>query len=185
MIIKSFAEPGRGDPGPSFEDFYAGHAGRLITQLYLVAGSMEEARDCVQDAFARAWLHWDELRRDGANPVAWVNTVGYRIAVSGWRRRRAARRALDRSGPAQVIPPPSPDTVAVAAALARLTPGQRAVVVLHYYADLRVEEIAAALNLTPSGVKSRLARARTALGPLLSERIDDPPADQEEEAHRG
>jgi len=158
--------------GMSYDEFYTAHAGRLVSQLYLIAGSMEEARDCVQDAFARAWLHWDTLSGDGANPVAWVHTVAYRIAVSGWRRRQAQRRALQRHGPPRAAPPPSPDAVAVAAALSRLPAGQRAVIVLHYYQDLPVDAIAQALKLSPSGVKTRLVRARAALAPLLR---DDAP----------
>ena len=154
----------------TFEAFYAVHSGRLVGQLYLVAGSLEEARDCAQEAFARAWLHWDRLRRDDANPVAWVHQVGYRIAISGWRRRQAHRRALHRSGLPDPAAPPSADAVAVARALSHLPEGQRAVIVLPYYQDLPVEEIARILELSPSGVKSRLARARAALDPLLSDR---------------
>lgn len=153
----------------SFAAFYAAHAGQLVARLYLVAGSMEEARDCVQDAFARAWLRWDTLSRPEANPVAWVHTTGYRIAISGWRRRQAHRRAVERHGAPRPAPPPSPDAVAVASALAQLPPGHRAVIILHYFEDQPIERIARVLALTPSGVKSRLARARVALAPLLAD----------------
>jgi RNA polymerase sigma-70 factor (ECF subfamily) len=164
----------------SFEEFYTANAGRLVAQLYLVAGSMEEARDCVQDAFARAWLHWEALSRPDANPVAWVHTVGYRIAISGWRRRQAHRRALERHGTPRPAPPPSPDAVAVAAALAELPPGHRAVIILHYFEDQPIEQIARVLKLTPSGVKPRLMRARATLAPLLAEH--DPNAKEADRA---
>ena len=55
----------------------------------------------------------------------------------------------------------------MAAALARITPDQRAVVVLHHVMDLPVEQIAEELQVAPGTVKSRLARARQALAPLL------------------
>jgi RNA polymerase sigma-70 factor (ECF subfamily) len=158
-----------GPPGDTFEAFYAANAGPLVGRLYLVAGSMDEARDCVQEAFARAWVRWDTLRRHDSNPAAWVHTVAYRIVISGWRRRQAQRRALHRHGLPDPVPAPSPDAVAVAEALSRLPAGQRAVIVLHYYEDLSVEQIANALKLSPSGVKSRLMRARAALAPLLEE----------------
>jgi len=153
----------------TFERFYTAHAGRLVGQLYLVAGSMDEARDCVQEAFARAWVHWENLRHQNTEPVGWVYTVAYRIIMSRWRRSQAQRRALHRHGQPPPEPPPSADAVAVARALAALPAGQRAVIVLHYYQDLPVDEIARALGLSPSGVKSRLMRARAALAPLLAD----------------
>ncbi len=71
------------------------------------------------------------------------------------------------------MPGPSADAVAVTHALAGLPHGQRAAVVLHYFVGLRVEEIADVLGLTPSGVKTRLMRARAALGPLLQDEVTD------------
>jgi len=152
-----------------FEELYAGNFPRLVRQLYFVTGDAEEARDCVQEAFARAWMRWSRLDRGTDDPVAWVWTVGYRIAVSRWRRQVAGRR-LQRGLPeAGAVPGPDPDAVAIAQALRRLPLGQRAVVVMHYYEGLRVEEISGLLGVSASGVKSRLMRARRALGPLLEE----------------
>jgi RNA polymerase sigma-70 factor (ECF subfamily) len=59
--------------------------------------------------------------------------------------------------------------IAVRDALAALPQGQRAALVLHYYEGLPVEKIATVLGLSVSGVKSRLARGRAALVPLLDE----------------
>jgi RNA polymerase sigma-70 factor (ECF subfamily) len=159
--------------GRGFEDLYAAHLARLVTQVYFVTGDVEEARDCVQEAFARAWLRWDRLSREVSDPIAWVSTVAYRIAVSGWRRRQVSGRAVRRLGPPPPMPGPSADAVAVTRALAGLPHGQRAAIVLHYFVGLRVEEIAGVLGLTASGVKSRLARARAALGPLLEDEESD------------
>jgi RNA polymerase sigma-70 factor (ECF subfamily) len=159
--------------GGGFEDLYAAHLARLVTQVYFVTGDVEEARDCVQEAFARAWLRWDRLSREAVDPIAWVSTVAYRIAVSRWRRRQASGRALRRLGPPPAVPGPSPDAVAVTHALAGLPHGQRAAVVLYYFVGLRVEEIADVLGLSSSGVKTRLMRARAALGPLLQEEVND------------
>ena len=47
----------------AFEALYLGNLNRLVSQLYLVTGDLEEARDCVQEAFSRAWLRWDRLQR--------------------------------------------------------------------------------------------------------------------------
>jgi RNA polymerase sigma-70 factor (ECF subfamily) len=159
----------RGTSGDSFEAFYAGSATRLATQLYLVTGDLEEARDCVQEAFARAWLRWGTLEQEVGDPHGWVYTVGYRIAVSRFRRRLAFSRALRLTPPPGSIPGPSPEVIAVRDALATLPHGQRAALVLHYFAGLPVDAIASTLGISPSGVKSRLARGRAALAPLLAE----------------
>jgi RNA polymerase sigma-70 factor, ECF subfamily len=166
----------------TFEEFYAGSARRLLTQLYLVTGDVEEARDCLQEAFARAWLCWDDagLRDTGrGDPFGWVYTVGYRIAVSRFRRRLAFGRALRRTPVVAPVSGPGPDVTAVRDALATLPHGQRAVLVLHYYQGLTVDEVAGVLALTPSAVKSRLVRGRAALAPLLTEDLPEP-----EGAHR-
>ena len=46
-----------------FDAFYASTVHRLTGQLSLLTGDREEARDCVQEAFERAWLRWDTVRR--------------------------------------------------------------------------------------------------------------------------
>jgi len=157
------------DGTSTFTDFYLRSRGRLATQLFFVLGDAEEADECLQEAYARAWLRWERLRKEAAEPAAWVYTVAYRIAVSRWRRRNVHARAVRRCAPTAAAREPSVDTVAVRDALARLPHGQRAVLVLHYYEGLGVDEIAQVLGLSASGVKSRLARGRAALLPLLDD----------------
>lgn len=79
-----------------------------------MTGDVEEARDCVQEAFARAWLRWDGLAR-AHDPVAWVYTVSYRIAVSRFRRTMVHRRMVGRLAAGDrdaALPGPSPDAIA-------------------------------------------------------------------------
>jgi RNA polymerase sigma-70 factor, ECF subfamily len=68
-----------------FDAIYAATAPRLVGQLYLLIGDLSEAQDCVQEAFARAWLRWDSLTDGRGDPVGWVKTTAYRLAVSHWR----------------------------------------------------------------------------------------------------
>ena len=162
-----------GAPGPAFEALYTATADRLVAQLYVVTGDVEEARDCVQEAFARAWLRWDQLCRRAEDPAAWIYTVSYRIAVSRFRRTVVHRRVVRRlaaGDPDAALPEPSPDTVAVRDALARLPQGQRAALLLHYYRGLPVNDVARTLGVTVGTVKSRLARGRAALQPFLDPR---------------
>src|SRR6476469_8361507 len=96
-----------------FDELYAASFARLVRQLHLLTGSSEEARDCVQEAFARAWTHRRTLSR-GQHPEAWVRQTAHRLAVSRWRRLQLAQRHHDRAlAPDAVAPPPNPDHVAL------------------------------------------------------------------------
>src|ERR1700752_2706155 len=102
-----------------FDELYHASFRRLTAQVYALTGDLEEARDCVQEAFARAWSHRRRLDRAGSqgHPEAWVRTTAYRIAVSRFRRVLLGRRDPDRAlAPASASAPPAPDHVAVVAA---------------------------------------------------------------------
>ncbi|WP_331272468.1 sigma factor [Motilibacter aurantiacus] len=79
-----------------FSAFYAATAPRMVQHLFLLTGDLSRAQECVQDAYAQAWRRWPHLQ-DG-DPAAWVRRVGWRLAVSDWRRRAAFWRALARHG---------------------------------------------------------------------------------------
>lgn len=146
-----------------FDQFYAASAQRITAQIHAMIGDQEEARDCVQEAFARAWSQRHRFA-DVAHPEAWVRTTAYRLAVSRWRRAVRSRRPADRAvGPAAVVEGPSEDYVHLVAALARLPRAQRQAIVLHHLADLPVAEVAAELDVSPNTVKTRLRRGRAAL----------------------
>ena len=153
-----------------FDDFYLATAPRVLSHLYLITGDMGEAQDCAQEAYSRAWQRWDTLTAQGNQPpLAWVRSVGCRLAISNWRRARAQARAWVRHGPGSEAAGPSADVVAVRQALAQLPTGQRVAIVLHHFADLRVEDVAAELKVPVGTVKARLSRGRAALAVLLGE----------------
>ena len=152
-----------------FDDFYAASFRRLVHQLHAMTGDRDEAQDCVQEAFVRAWSHRRQLDR-ARSPEAWVRTTAYRLAVSRWRRtarsRRDADRALQPAGHGQA---PSEDHVAVIAALRQLPEAQRRALVLHHLCDLPVDAVAAETGAPTGTVKARLSRGRAALAALLGE----------------
>lgn len=150
-----------------FDAYYAASFHRLVGQLSVMLGDRDEAADCVQEAFVRAW---DHRRRLEERPDAWMRTTAYRIGVSRWRRRRVARRAPDRAlQPATVGAPPEPHHVALMAALRTLPEPTRRVIVLHHLCDLSVEQVAHEIGAPTGTVKSRLTRGRAALAQLLSD----------------
>ena len=152
-----------------FDAFYAASYSRLVHQLHAMIGDREEAADCVQEAFARAWSRRSSLDTAHA-PEAWVRTTAYRLAVSRWRRVSRGRRDPDRAlQPTDHAGPPSPDRVALVAALQQLPADQRRALVLHHLCDLSVAEVAAEVGSPTGTVKARLSRGRNALHALLSE----------------
>jgi RNA polymerase sigma-70 factor (ECF subfamily) len=157
-----------------FEELYTSAFGRLVGQLFLVTGDLHEAEEVVQEAFTRAAGRWPRLREYDI-PEQWVRRVAINLATDGRRRvrRRLAVLAQLDAEAAAVVPPISVDGLAVAA-WATLPRRQRQVVVLHYLLDLPVREVASQLSMPVGTVKSRLARARSALAAQLDVEIDRP-----------
>lgn len=154
-----------------FDDLYARSFRPLVRQLYALTGDAEEARDCVQEAFVRAWSRRRTLDADG-HPEAWVRTTAYRLAVSRWRRLVRGRRAPDRAmATPTAVEPVDEAHVALVAALRRLPFEQREALVLHHLADLPVAEVAAQVGVPEGTVKARLSRGRAALAALLADDV--------------
>jgi RNA polymerase sigma-70 factor (ECF subfamily) len=154
-----------------FDDFYDASFARITNQVYAMIGSRDEAEECVQEAFVRAWAHRRKLDR-AEYPDAWVRTTAYRLAVSRWRRTTRGRRPTDRAlGAATETAPPSETHVALVTALRQLPEAQRQALVLHHLADLPVHQVAREVGVPEGTIKARLSRGRAALAALLS---DDP-----------
>jgi len=152
-----------------FDDFYNASFARITGQVYAMIGSRDEAEECVQEAFVRAWAHRRKLDR-AEYPEAWVRTTAYRLAVSRWRRTTRGRRPADRAlGAATETAAPSETHVALVAALKQLPQAQRQALVLHHLADLPVQQVAREVGVPEGTIKARLSRGRAALAALLSD----------------
>ncbi len=153
-------------PGDDFEEFYQANYGRLVTVLFAVLGDRPGAEDAVQEAFSRAFARWPRLSGYDL-PEAWVRRVALRIAIDSGRlqRRRSAAsarltvadlaEACEQSGALPLTP--------VGVALMRLPLREREVLVLHYVADMSVEQISADRGIPAGTVKDRLAAGRRRL----------------------
>lgn len=163
----------------TFDEFYGASFQRITGQVYAMIGNRDEAQECVQEAFARAWAHRRKL--DSAeHPEAWVRTTAYRLAVSRWRRTTRARRPMDRAlGAPTETAAPSEAHVALVAALRQLPEAQRQALVLHHIADLPVHDVAREVGVPEGTIKARLSRGRAALAALLA---DDRPGGLQEGA---
>jgi RNA polymerase sigma-70 factor (sigma-E family) len=150
-----------------FTEWAAGAQRRLLRSAYLLTGDLHRAEDLVQEALVKVALRWPRLS-DG-NPTAYARTIIVRDNISWWRRKRD----LPMSSP-QLLAEVSTDLEAalvVRRSLDRLTPKQRAVVVLRHFDDLSELDTAAALGVSVGTVKSQnsaaLARLRDGAPELL------------------
>ena len=166
----------------SIRDFLTGDYRRLVAGLSLASGSQATAEDAVQEALARAWERAERGERI-VSLKAWVAVVATNIMRSGFRRVLAERRAAALSGAAAI--PARAQTVAatddrvdVARAIKSLPRRQREVLILRYFADLGLVDIARALGSSEGAVKATLHRARGALARALGEPTEEEETDR-------
>ncbi len=148
-----------------FDDFYSAAFPQLMAQLYAFVGDRLEAQDVVQEALCRAFAKWKTIS-GYQDPFTWVRRVAWNLATSRFRRQRTVRVFL-RAQREEHVQGPSPDRVALVAALAKIPAQLRLALVLHYIGGLTVAEIALQEEVAEGTVKSWLARGRTALGRQL------------------
>src|SRR5262245_27701799 len=158
-------------------DLYHASYRKLVAQVYAFTTDLTEAQDAVQEAFARALARRGQLG-DVDAPEAWLRTVAVNIVRRRWRRRQLLNTILLRERPLTKMleDAPEPDSADLREALATLPRPYREVIVLHYLADLPVDEVAAILEVPVGTVKSRLSRGREALKGLLDD-VEAPPLD--------
>jgi RNA polymerase sigma-70 factor (sigma-E family) len=148
-----------------FAAYFTARRDTVRRTAYLLCGDWHFADDLTQMAFVRLAQSWRRVQeRDALD--SYVQTILFRVFLAEnrrWFRRR--ERAT-----AEFTDPVVGDTaeavsrrLAVTAALRRLPPGQRAVVVARYFADLSVAATAEALSCSPGTVKSQAARALSTL----------------------
>jgi RNA polymerase sigma-70 factor (ECF subfamily) len=148
----------------AFDILYRSSRVRLAVQIAALTGDPTEASDLVQEAFVRAWSHWDRIATYD-DPEGWVRRVAYHLAVGRWRRTRKLVLRPD------VLRDPTEsagEQLALLVALRSLPLHERRAIVLHYLADLSVEETASELSAPVGTVKSWLSRGRTRLSQELN-----------------
>jgi RNA polymerase sigma-70 factor (ECF subfamily) len=156
-----------------FDDFFVFDYPKLVAALTLLTGDGEVARDAVDEAAARAWEAVRRGKRIESLP-AWVRVVALNVARGRYRRRAAERRATERLRRLTVHTTVADAGVAIDThrALLHLPRRQREVVVMHYFLDLPVDDIATQLGITAGTVKTSLHRARQALADVLGDGND-------------
>jgi RNA polymerase sigma-70 factor (ECF subfamily) len=156
---------------------------------YRMLGNAAEAEEAAQETFLRAYTHLHSY--DPQRPFrSWLLSIGSHYCIDRLRRRRVTWLSFEdeiaapegsnggAATPTQIrlaSQQPNPESVVVQheredqvrQLLATLSPTDRAAITLRYWYDYSYEEIAQALNLTVSAVKSRLHRARRGLAEMM------------------
>jgi len=148
-------------PREGVEAVYRADAERLWRAVYAFAGDAEIASDSVAEAFAQL-LHRGAAVRD---PAAWTWRAAFRISAGALKARGSAHLGPD-TAVEHVDRYGDPDLLA---ALRQLPDAQRAAVILFYYADLPIREIASRLGSNSLAVRANLSRGRGRLRQLLGD----------------
>jgi RNA polymerase sigma factor (sigma-70 family) len=152
----------------AFEELWAAEYPSVAWTAYLIVGRWDEAVDIASEAFTRTYQHWRRVSRY-ERPSAWVHRTATNLAISTTRKTRPAPATEEPFAPSPETPDP-----ALSNALLRLTPAQRAAIVLRYYLDWSVEDTAKALRKRPGTVTALTHQGMTRLRELLVEEpLDD------------
>jgi RNA polymerase sigma-70 factor (sigma-E family) len=162
-----------------FTAFAEAASSRLLNTAYLLCGDWHTAEDLTQTALARVFASWHRIREPDAVHAYARRTLLNAYFVDCRRTRRGEILIAELPDPGErATPGAAPELrLALMDALATLPPRARAIVILRYWEDLSVDQVAAQLGCSAGNVKSQssrtLARLRRLLGDIHSE--DDMP----------
>lgn len=168
-VVAPAARTGEKVGHAGFEAVFQNHYRRLVRSMALACGNEDLAADLVQQAFAQLWASWPRISRY-ESPATWVA----RVAISRLRdHERSVRRLvaallrLERTTDSRCLS--SGEHLDITAALARLPLRQRLAVVLYYFDDRSISQVASLLDVSEGTVNRHLFRAREALRSYLGE----------------
>ena len=149
-----------------FIEFATISSPRLRRTAFLLCGDWHTAEDLARTTLAKMFGSWRRISRKDA-----ADTYATRILINTYladMRRKRVGEVLTDTLPEYPVHPQAPETrLVVIDALAALPPRARAVVVLRYWSDLSVEQVAAMLGCSAGNVKSQSSRGLATLRNLL------------------
>lgn len=134
------------------------HYAPLAGWCAALVGDVDVAHDLAAEAFTRLLGRWSTVRQ----PKPFLYAVAANLARDHWRREAHDRRLVDRAGSTLVEQQPAVDPW-LRDLVERLPQRLRVPVLLHYYADLPVADVAAVLHRPEGTVKRLLSEGRAAL----------------------
>lgn len=154
--------------------FFKAEYERVVRTVELILGDHEASLDVAQDAFARLYRSWHRVSRY-EQPSAFVRRIAINLAISCLRRRRVQEKALGKLLPGTTEITVSDDSIL--GAVRQLPPAQRAAVVLFYFEDQPVSEVARIMDCSESTARVHLHKARAKLAVLLPDGSEERSAD--------
>ena len=133
---------------------------RLVGLLGLYCGDRDMAEEFAQEALARACRDWSKVRRLDA-PEAWAYKVGMNLASSYFRRKaieQRAKRRLEAERPRHRETTHA-ERAELLDAVGKLPHRQRAALLLHYYLDLSIPQVAQLLECPEGTAKTLVHKA--------------------------
>jgi RNA polymerase sigma factor (sigma-70 family) len=159
-MVSDAIEPGLASIPLAFDEFYRQCWDRMVRTATLMVGRPAVAEELVQEAFLKVQPRYAALDA----PAAYLRTV-----VLNRCRNHLRRTSLERARtPAPALEVHDPELDATWQELQRLTPRKRAAIVLRFYEDLPIEQVASALGCRPGTASSLIHRALDDLREVLS-----------------
>ncbi len=145
---------------PSFVDFFTSTWPDLAGYARSLTGDAHIADELAQEAFTRVYARWGLLRE----PRGYLFRIVTNLARDRWKAKAREAALLQSLPPTPAVAGPDGATLD---AVRRLGGAHRDVLLLHYWADLSVEDVARALHRPTGTIKRRLVEARVALATAL------------------
>ena len=152
------AEAQRGEPR-ALDWIFRTYSQAVYALCFRLLSQAADAEDATQATFVQAFGGLAQFRGQ-ASLKTWLYRIAANESMRLLRKRRRDPRALDAEWHVRDSAPEIVEREAVSAALGRMRPEQRLILVLLYWEDLSCEEIAAVLDVSVSAAKMRLKRAR-------------------------
>jgi RNA polymerase sigma-70 factor (sigma-E family) len=171
------------DVSPGFAAFVTARSTSLYRTALLLTTHPETAEDLLQDTLERAYRRWDRIEPLD-QPEAYVRRILINLVTDRWRRRRYVEHPLHLSSEAGVADHASAVVAraTLLAELSRLSPRQRAVLVLRYWEGLSEAETAVAMDCAVGTVKATTHQALARLRRYLDDLAPSGALAHEEEA---
>ena len=156
----------------AFDALFFGHAARMVRLARLLGD--DDPEDVVQESFCKVYAARGRLDPDERRLLAYLHRTVVNEVRSRHRHRQVVRRDahLFHTDDAHDPTGSHDDRAAVQQALAGLAPRQREALVLRYWMDLPLAEIAEVMGVRPGTVKSQVSRGLEVLGRVLREGVE-------------
>jgi RNA polymerase sigma-70 factor (ECF subfamily) len=186
LVDRALVERARDGDAEAYEALVRAVARRLFLIAYRIVRDTDAAEDAVQQTLVTIWKELPRLRDPGSFD-SWTHRIVTRAAVRESKRSRRGQEITE----IQASDPTTADSSAaveardeIDRAFEGLSPEHRAVVVLRYYADLPIKEIAYAMGIPAGTVASRLHRAMKDMRAAMGEDESQGPSTSTDEIDR-